>query len=63
MRRQICIMASAALLALCGVLGSADAGRKTWYYTSKNKQKQPGRLEIKKYDPVVRKHVVYKESR
>jgi len=33
------------------------------YYTSKNKQTQPGRLEIKKYDPVVRKHVVYKESR
>ena len=33
------------------------------YYTSKNKQKQPGRLEIKKYDPVVRKHVMYKESR
>jgi large subunit ribosomal protein L33 len=33
------------------------------YYTTKNKQKQPGRLEIKKYDPVVRKHVVYKESR
>ena len=33
------------------------------YYTSKNKQKQPGRLEIKKYDPVLRKHVMYKESR
>ena len=33
------------------------------YYTSKNKQKQPGRLEIKKYDPVIRKHVMYKESR
>ena len=33
------------------------------YYTTKNKQKQPGRMEIKKYDPVVRKHVPYKESR
>jgi large subunit ribosomal protein L33 len=33
------------------------------YYTTKNKQKQSGRMEIKKYDPVVRKHVMYKESR
>lgn len=33
------------------------------YYTTKNKQKQPQRLELKKYDPVVRKHVPYKESR
>jgi large subunit ribosomal protein L33 len=33
------------------------------YYTSKNKQKHPGRLELNKYDPVVRKHVLYKESR
>ena len=33
------------------------------YYTTKNKQKHPGRLEMKKYDPVVRKHVLYKESR
>lgn len=33
------------------------------YYVTKNKQKHPGRLELKKYDPVVRKHVLYKESR
>ena len=33
------------------------------YYTTKNKQKHPERLELKKYDPVVRKHVPYKESR
>ena len=33
------------------------------YYTRKNKQKHPERLELKKYDPVVRKHVPYKESR
>jgi large subunit ribosomal protein L33 len=33
------------------------------YYTSKNKQTNTGRLELKKYDPVVRKHVIYKESR
>jgi large subunit ribosomal protein L33 len=33
------------------------------YYVKKNKQNTPGRLELKKYDPVVRKHVVFKESR
>jgi large subunit ribosomal protein L33 len=33
------------------------------YYVKKNKQNSPDRLELKKYDPVVRKHVVYKESR
>jgi len=33
------------------------------YMTSKNKQNNPDRLEIKKYDPVVRKHVLYKETR
>ena len=32
-------------------------------YTSKNRRNQQGRLEIKKYDPTVRKHVVYREER
>jgi large subunit ribosomal protein L33 len=33
------------------------------YYTTKNKQNTTERLEVKKYDPVVRKHVVFKEVR
>jgi large subunit ribosomal protein L33 len=33
------------------------------YYLTKNKQNTPDRLELKKYDPVVRKHVSYKEAR
>ena len=33
------------------------------YYIMKNKQNPPDRLVLKKYDPVVRKHVEYKESR
>lgn len=33
------------------------------YYTVKNKRNSPGRLELKKYDPVVRKHVTYKEEK
>lgn len=33
------------------------------YMTTKNKQKHPDRLELKKYDPVVRRHVTFKEGR
>lgn len=33
------------------------------YTTTKNKRNTPARLEIKKYDPVVRKHVIFKESK
>ena len=33
------------------------------YMTSKNTRNTTGKLELKKYDPVVRKHVVYKEGR
>ena len=33
------------------------------YYTSKNRRNQQGRLEVKKYDPTLRKHVVYREER
>ncbi len=32
------------------------------YYTTKNKKNIPDKMEFKKYDPVVRKHVLYKES-
>lgn len=33
------------------------------YYTKKNKINTEKRLELKKYDPVVRKHVLFKESK
>lgn len=33
------------------------------YYTVKNRQNTTDRLELRKYDPIVRKHVVYKESK
>lgn len=33
------------------------------YYVKKNKLNHPERLELRKYDPVVRKHVLFKESR
>ena len=33
------------------------------YSTKKNKKNTTERLEIKKYDPVVRQHVMYKEEK
>lgn len=34
-----------------------------FYTTTKNKRNTTGKLEIKKYDPVIRKHVIYKEHK
>ena len=39
----------------------STAGTGHCYTTSKNKRTTPGKLEVNKYDPVVRKHVAYKE--
>lgn len=33
------------------------------YHTTKNKRNTTDRLELKKYDPVIRKHVTYKEEK
>lgn len=33
------------------------------YTTTKNKRNNPDRIEMKKYDPVLRKHVLFKETR
>ena len=34
-----------------------------FYTTTKNKRTMPDKMEIKKFDPVVRKHVIYKEAK
>lgn len=34
-----------------------------YYTTTKNKRTMPDKIEMKKYDPVVRKHVIYKEAK
>lgn len=34
-----------------------------FYYTKKNKTKTPGRLTLKKYDPTIRQHVEFKETK
>lgn len=33
------------------------------YSTSKNPKNKTGRLELKKYDKVLRKHVIFKEAK
>ncbi len=41
----------------------SSAGTGHYYTTTKNKRTTPDKLEMKKFDPVVRKHVPYKESK
>jgi large subunit ribosomal protein L33 len=41
----------------------SSAGTGHFYTTSKNKRNQPDKMEIKKFDPVARKHVIYKEAK
>lgn len=33
------------------------------YYTEKNRRNDPNRIELRKYDPVIRRHVLYREAR
>jgi large subunit ribosomal protein L33 len=41
----------------------STAGTGFTYVTKKNKTNTRERLELRKYDPVVRQHVVFKEER
>ena len=41
----------------------SSAGTGHYYTTDKNKQNTPGKLAMRKYDPVARKHVIYNETR
>jgi len=41
----------------------SSAGTGHFYTTTKNKRTMPDKMEIKKFDPVVRKHVIYKEAK
>ncbi|MFA6984825.1 MAG: 50S ribosomal protein L33 [Arenimonas sp.] len=42
---------------------NSSAGTGHFYTTDKNKKTTPGKMEFLKYDPVVRKHVIYKEGK
>ena len=41
----------------------SKAGTGHFYTTDKNKRNMPEKMEIKKFDPVARKHVIYKETK
>jgi large subunit ribosomal protein L33 len=41
----------------------SSAGTGHFYTTTKNKKNTPGKMQMKKYDPRVRKHVMYKEAK
>jgi large subunit ribosomal protein L33 len=43
-------------------LVSEESGHRT-YYTVKNTQNTPEKLSLKKYDPSLRKHVVFTETK
>ena len=42
---------------------NSSAGTGHFYTTTKNKKTMTGKMAIKKYDPVARKHVMYKEGK
>ena len=41
----------------------STAGTGHFYTTTKNKRTTPDKMEVKKFDPVARKHVIYKETK
>ncbi|THB75171.1 MAG: 50S ribosomal protein L33 [Gammaproteobacteria bacterium] len=42
---------------------NSTAGTGYFYTTTKNKRTMPEKLEMKRFDPVVRKHVMFKEGK
>lgn len=42
-------------------LKSTESGH--MYVTQKNRRNDTGRLELKKYDPFLRRHVIYRETK
>jgi len=46
---------------LIKLVSSADTG--FYYVTKKNPRSKTNKLELKKFDPVVRKHVIFREAK
>ena len=42
---------------------NSSAGTGHFYTTTKNKRTMSGKMEIRKFDPVARKYVIYKEGK
>jgi large subunit ribosomal protein L33 len=58
--KELCAMAKAASLKI-KLLSTADTGY--FYVTKKNARTKTDKLSFKKYDPVARKHVEFKEAK
>lgn len=41
----------------------SDESKHRTYYTTKNKSTSDGKLTLRKYDPILRKHVTYTETK
>ena len=41
----------------------STAGTGYRYTVTKSKKRHPGRIEFRKFDPIVRKHVLFKETK
>jgi len=50
-------------LAFVKIKLESSAGTGHFYTTTKNKRTKPEKMEIMKFDPKVRKHVAYKETK
>ncbi len=51
------------LIKLVSVGDKAGVGKGHTYYSTKNKKSVERKIEIKKYNPLARKHTVYKEKK
>ena len=59
-KEGVCLMAKTNTVQI-KLVSSADTGY--FYVTKKNARTQTGKLEMKKYDPVARKHVAFREAK
>ncbi|WP_075433673.1 50S ribosomal protein L33 [Buchnera aphidicola] len=41
----------------------SSSGSAHYYTTTKNKRNQTNKLKLKKYDPIIKKHVMYEEKK
>jgi large subunit ribosomal protein L33 len=41
----------------------SSAGTGHYYTTTKNRRLHPEKMEVRKFDPKARKHVIYKETK
>ncbi|XBC38260.1 MAG: 50S ribosomal protein L33 [Buchnera aphidicola (Floraphis choui)] len=41
----------------------STSGSKHYYTTTKNKKNKTQKLKLKKYDPIIKKHILYEEKK